>query len=185
MKLSSKQQAMFWAIWARAESEELPVKSTRNERDMFRRKVIFQACGKTSLKDVNSIGDFDHLMYSVATLACDYQAMSYWSIATERRTVHMIGNCARQIGEIVGEPHGWDYCRGVFDQAGLPNDWMDIPDNLLMSTFKMLDTHRRRILKRDFGWQGERSGQPLGFNPHRSYIHHSSNLDYQDNYYHA
>ncbi len=180
MKISSRQQAMFWSLWAQAESEELPVKSSRQERDMFRRKIIFQACGKSSLKDVNSTGDFDKLMYQVASLACAYDAMSYWSIAAERRTAHMIGSCARQIGEIVGEVHGWDYCRGLFAQAGLPSNWMDIPDHLLMATFKMLDTHRRRILKRDFNWQGERSGQPLGFNPERVYIRRFDTVDYSD-----
>jgi len=180
VKLTAKQQAMFWALWARAEAEELPATATRQERDTARRGVIFRACGKDSLKDVNATGDFDKLMYDVALLAGDYQALTYWVNAKERRTAHMISQCARQIGEIVGEPKGWDYCQAVFVQARLPASWMDIPDALLFATFEMLDTHRRRMLKRDHGWRGERAGQPLGFNPDRIYIRRGLTVDYYD-----
>lgn len=180
MKLSAKQQAAFWRLWARAEAEELPATATRQERDTARRGVIFRACGKDSLKDVNATGDFDKLMYDVALLAGDYQALTYWVNAKERRTAHMISQCARQIGEIVGEPKGWEYCQAVFVQARLPPSWMDIPDGLLFSTFEMLDTHRRRLLKRDHGWTGERDGTPLGFNPARIYIRQGLTVDYYD-----
>lgn len=180
MKLTAKQQAMFWALWARAEREELPITSTRQERDTARRGVMFRACGKISLKDVNPTGDFDRLMYTVAETAGDYQAMAYWGNAGERRTAHMIGECARQIGELAGEPKGWEYCRALFVQAGLPPAWMDIPDGLLFATFEMLDTHRRRVLRRDFGWRGERLGQPLGFNPSRIYTRRGLAMTYYD-----
>lgn len=180
MKLSDKQQAMFWALWAKAEREELPVTATRQERDVARRGVMFRACGRISLKDVNPTGDFDRLMYVVASLAGDYQAMAYWVNAGERRTAHLIGECARQIGELAGVPKGWEYCRAVFAQAGLPTSWMDIPDGLLFATFEMLDTHRRRVLRRDFGWRGERLGQPLGFNPARIYTRRGLGLSYYD-----
>lgn len=180
MMLTAKQQAMFWALWSAAEREELPVTATRQERDTARRGVMFRACGKISLKDVKPTGDFDRLMYTLATLAGDYQAMSYWVNASERRTAHMIGEAARQIGEIDGVPRGWEYCQAVFAQAGLPASWMDIPDGLLTDTFKMLDTHRRRLLKRDHGWRGERAGQPLGFAPSRIYIRRGLTVDYYD-----
>lgn len=167
MMLSHKQQAMFWSLWSRAESEELSVTAPRQERDTFRRGVMFRACGKISLKDVTPTGDFDRLMYAIASLAGDYQEMAYWTIAGERRTAHMIRECARQIGEINGTSNGWSYCQSVFAQARLPSSWLDIPDNLLSATFEMLDTHRRRLLKRDHQWRGQRFGQPLGFNPDR------------------
>jgi len=180
MKLSSKQQAMFWTIWAKAEREELPVTATRQERDTLRRSVMFRACAKISLKDVSPTGDFDKLMYAVATLAGDYEAMAYWGNASERRTAHMIGECARQIGEIAGEPRGWEYCKAVFEQARLPASWLDIPDHLLVATFQMLDTHRRRTLKRDHGWRGEKAGQPLGFNPDRIYLRRGLTVSFYD-----
>jgi hypothetical protein len=39
-------------------------------------------------------------MYAVAALSGDYKSMAYWCNASERRTAYMIGECARQIGEI-------------------------------------------------------------------------------------
>lgn len=169
MKLSKRQVALFWRLWSRAESESLPADATRAERDTLRRSVMLRACGKVSLSDVGPAGDFDRLMYEVATMSGDYQQMAYWCQAKERRTAHMIGECARQIGEIAGQSKGWEYCRAVFAQASLPEHWEDIPENLLFATFEMLDSHRRRMLKRDHGWRGERSGQ-LGFHPDRIYV---------------
>jgi len=180
MLLSREQQGMFWALWSKAEAEVFPVTATRFERDALRRSTIKEACGVISLKEVRPSGDFDRVMLAVATMACDYQAMAYWCNASDRRTAFMIGECARQIGEIDGEPKGWEYCRALFNQARLPASWMDISDALLFATFKMLDTHRRRMLKRDHGWRGARAGQPLGFSPDRIYIRRGFLVDYSD-----
>ena len=180
MMLSPKQQAAFWALWKKAEAEDMPRDADRKQRDTYRRSVMFRACGKISLKEINPTKDFDSLMYAVAGLAGDYQAMAYWCNASERRTAYMIGECARQIGEIAGEPKGWKYCQAVFVQARLPASWMDIPDALLFATFQMLDIHRRRMLMRDHGWRGARAGQPLGFSPDRIYIRRGLTVDYYD-----
>jgi len=180
MMITPKQQAAFWTLWAKAEAEDMPRDADRKQRDTYRRSVMFRACGKASLKDINPTRDFDRLMYAVASLSGDYQAMAYWCIASERRTAYMIGECARQIGEIVGEIKGWEYCRAIFVHANLPPAWMDIPDGLLFATFEMMDTHRRRLLSRDHGWTGERNGQPLGFNPDRIYILRGLTVDYYD-----
>jgi hypothetical protein len=171
---------MFWALWAKAESEELPVSATRFERDALRRSVIMKACHVKSLTEVGQTSDFDKLMMEVATLACDYEAMAHFCVSSERRTCFLIRECARQIGEIAGVPHGWDYCVKVFEQSRLPSSWEDTPEYLLFATFQMLDIHRRRMLKRDYGWSGARQGQPLGFNAGRSYMRSGLCLLYQD-----
>ncbi len=170
--LTKRQLAAFWRLWARAEAQEMLSREPQSIRDAYRRNFIFRITGKHSIKDLNPTKDYENIMYEVACLASDYQAMIYWSIALERRTAFMIGECARQIGEIVGDPHGWDYCRSVFNQANLPKDWMDIPDNLLHKVFQMLDTHRRRLLKKD----NSAPGIPLGFNPTRTYYRSKDGL---------
>lgn len=171
MKLTPQQQARFWRLWSRAETETLPPTATRQERAALRRNTTRQATGKDSLRQVNRTGDYDALMLATAHLAGDYEEAAYWSIGKERRTAKMIAECARQIGEIANVPHGWAYCRATFRQAGLPTSWLDIPDTLLFATFQMLDTHRRRSLKRDWHWQGSAHGQPLGFDPSYRYTH--------------
>ncbi len=179
MLLTSKQTSSFWRLWARAEVEQLPSNTSRQDRDAFRHAVLRRVCGVDSLRLVRNSG-FDRLMLEVASLAGDYVAMGYWCVASERRTAFMIRECARQIGELANQPHGWEYCRGVFSQAALPSSWMDIPDHLLMSVFQMLDTHRRRVLKRDYGWTGERNNQPLGFCPSRAYRILDGRAEYDD-----
>jgi hypothetical protein len=169
MKLTHQQLSKFWLLWARAEAEALPVSASKIDRDNLRHKTIMQATGKESLRDVGRTGDFESLMLAAALLAGDYKEASYWSIGKERRLVHMIGECARQIGEIAGVPHGWTYCRATFQQAGFPEAWMDIPEFMLESAFQMLDTHRRRLLTRDWHWAGSSEGQPLGFDPDYHY----------------
>jgi hypothetical protein len=169
MLLTPRQLAAFWRLWSRAESESMPHGADKEARETFRRAVISRACNKRSLRAVSPTGDYDRLMYEVASLASDYQAMSYWCIAAERRTAHLIGECARQIGEIAGVPRGWEYCRSLFEQAHFPPHWEDIPQHLLDSSFQMLDTHRRRLLRRDHGWRGAEFGEPLGFVPDRVY----------------
>jgi hypothetical protein len=166
MQITTAQTSMFWRLYAQAERETLPPSATRQERSDFRHDLIFKATGQRSLKNVSRTTGFDKLMLETATLAGDYEAAGRYINGSERRYVHLIGECARQIGEIADVPHGWDYCQSTFKQAGLPKHWEDIPETLLASTFKMLDTHRRRMLKRDYLWDTD-----LGFHPDRSYVH--------------
>lgn len=165
MNITATQAAKFWRLWSKAEAEVLPASASRAEREALRHETIEHATGKKSLLEVGRTGEFDRLMVAVADMAGDYMEASYWSVGTERRTVHMISECARQIGEIAGVPNGWAYCVGVFTQAHLPKSWEDISANLLAAVFDMLDEHRRRLLVRDWHWEGASAGQPLGFHP--------------------
>ena len=162
MALSRRQLAAFWRLWARALEECIPGAS-RAQQEAFRRDTIYRICGTESLKEVDRSRMYARLMLEVAQMACDYQAAAYWAQDAERRTAHHIADCARQIGEIAGVPQGWEYCRGTLVQANLPPSWEDIPDTLLKSVFFMLDTHRRRLLRRA-GWTTD-----LGFTLNRSY----------------
>jgi len=196
MLLSKRQVARFWRLWAAAEREAFPPSATREERDAFRREVIFKATGKQSLRDVGAGKGFDALMLEAAALAGDYGEAAYWGNGAERRYAEMMRMCARQIGEIAGISNGqhgmtnvqvgcaaddaarsWEYCRGVMKQAGLPERWEDVPETLLAATFKMLDTHRRRLLRR-MGWGGE--GLPLAFSITREYHRVGSQITYVD-----
>ena len=166
MKLTKPQLKRFWPLWTEAENENLPHNATRAQRDAIRRDTIQRATGRHSLKDVNPVGEFDALMLEVATLAGDYEEAAYWGAAKERRYAVMMEDCARQIGEITGNPHGWQYCRDTLTQARLPDRWEDVPETLLAKTFQMLDTHRRRLLCR--AW-GKNTGLSLAFKLGQAY----------------
>jgi len=186
MLLTKAQVKLFWTLWGRAEREVMPVSATRAERDEFRRGVIRRATGKDSLRGVNPAAEFDALMFEVATMAEDYEGAAYWGNAAERRYAKMMMACARQIAEIQADndpslrrlDSAWAYCVATLKQAGLPERWEDVPESLLAATFKMLDTHRRRLLKREPGWGG--GLRPLGFSPGRSYWRDNGQLVFSD-----
>ena len=79
----------------------------------------------------------------------------------------------RQLGEITRQPVPWEYVQGIFAHLRLPATWLDIPEADLENVWKMLDTHRRRILRRDHGWLGLRDGGkfPLTFDPAATYAY--------------
>lgn len=149
MLLSSAQQARFWRLWAKAEREAMPSLATKEERTELRRKTLRDACGFDSLTLVGRGEEYDKVMLAVALLANDYEEAAHFVIGSERRMAKLMVDCARQIGEIAGDPHGWEYCCGALKQARLPPRWEDVPETLLAATFSMLDTHRRRLLKRE------------------------------------
>jgi len=174
MNLTKSQLARFWRLWSRAEREALPASATKAERTELRRKTILQACGYESLTQVNRGAEYDRLMVATALLANDYEEAAHFSVGNERRLAKLMVECARQIGEIVEEPHGWDYCRATLKQANLPPHWEDVPEELLASVFAALDTHRRRLLRREVA--GDRG--PLAFTPRRRYFRGPDDLLY-------
>lgn len=174
MQLSKPQLARFWRLWSRAEREALPASATKEERAELRRRTIREACGCESLTLVKRGAEYDRLMVATALLANDYEEAAHFSIGNERRLAKLMVECARQIGEIVGAPHGWDYCRVTLAQANLPSSWEDVPEELLGATLAMLDTHRRRLLRREVA--GDRG--PLAFTPRRRYFRGPNGLLY-------
>jgi len=174
MYLTKPQLARFWKLWAKAEREALPASATKAERTELRRRTIREACGWSSLTDVNRGEEYDRLMLAVALMANDFEEAAHFSIGNARRLAFLMRECARQIGEIVGAPHGWEYCRETLSRANLAQNWEDVPDELLGATLAMLDTHRRRLLRREVA--GDRG--PLAFTPRRRYVRGPDGLLY-------
>ena len=185
MKLSVKQLHKFWVLYAACERENLPACSSRVDRDTFRHTLILRATGYISLRDVGPGSDFDKLMFETATAANNFTEAAYWATGNERRFVKMTAECARQIGEITGVPKPWGYIQGIFKQSNLPDSWEDIPINRLAAVFKMVDTYRRRLLSRDFGWSGAEAERPLAFNPDRRYLRNGPSLTWIDSFPHV
>jgi hypothetical protein len=169
MQLTPEQQKTFWAIWRKCDAE-LDPQTTAEQRTEYRRAQIVAACGKSSLRLVNRSTDFDQLMAHCAALCGDYEEAARWAGSAEHRMAWMVAMQARQIAEIAGVPHGWEYCRKIFAQMRLPEHYEDMTGGMLMSAFQALDTHRRRVLRRDHGWGMRGSGRPLGFSPNRRYF---------------
>ena len=167
MKLTKPQLNKFWRLFDSA--SRFQTDGTPEARDKYRHEIILKTTGRKSLTEVNRCGEYERLMGELAIDAGDYAEASRWAVSEERRTKFMISACARQIGEIDGVPKGWEYCRRIFAQARLPEDWADIPGDKLESVFMMLDTHRRRLLKRSWG-ERDPEKHPLKFVSNRTYF---------------
>ena len=153
----------------------------REAVEAYRREVMREEAGADHAADVDSGSGYDRVMYRLAVDAGDWSAASRFVTGAERRMAHLVEQCARQVIELKAMDvagaeflDGRDpgeastaYVVGCLRQAGLlvvqavsgGDWWADISGAAAFSVFRMLDTHRRRILKR-LGWGGT-----LAFDP--------------------
>jgi hypothetical protein len=174
MKLSQGQQNMFWSAFApawKAHCESVAGDpADRAAQDAWRHTIIREETGCRSLGDVGRSPALDRLLKRLAVEAGNYARAADLEVAGAERIRHRSADCARQICEIDGradlgtEEDRWRYVAGVAAQAWRGRAWLDIVEADLDSVFMMLDTYRRKLLRRA-GWRGGRQypNEPLGF----------------------
>lgn len=148
--------------------------------EKYRHSVMMEEIGAEHARDVDPGDGFDRVMYRLAVDAGDWSAAARYATGEERRMAHLVEQCARQVIELkaldndpmfenehrAARELAIDYIVGVIAQAGYfvaesPSGgewWADISAAQAFQVFKMLDTHRRRLLKR-YDWR------PLSFDP--------------------
>ena len=188
--MTDKQRVAFFKVFQQAcDRQCIPP----GEREAWRHQIVREACGVPSLKAVDSGSAFDKLMAHVSRLAEDHGEAIRWGTAEGRRLAAMAQACARQCFEIAQAipslaercpPDPVDYLRGVMAQAGWRDAlhaedgewWLDLDLVRLQKLFQMLDTHRRRLLRRvPFAkWEelpdGTRGPMRLAFDLHARYV---------------
>lgn len=166
--MTQKQRILFFRLFARAcEVRGIPPA----ERETYRHALIAHACPLSggSLRNVGTGEDFDRLMRLVAREAQSVEAAGHFATAEARRIAKLCEALVWQIWQIdCGLPEALkgkgasaaltpaDYLRGVMAQAGwrwavvAADDgwWLDLPLPHTQKLMMMLDTHRRRLLKR-------------------------------------
>lgn len=149
--LTKPQLAAYWrAATAAARNVGEPV-------DNYRKRVMSEECGTSSVKALNRTSDFDKIMARFAVDAGDYEAAGRYATADARRLAVLVRICCAQVMQLKGEPEGStasaDYLAGIVRQAHLPCGtldgcfWLDCPPDSIRALFRMLDTHRRRLLR--------------------------------------
>ena len=188
--MTDKQRVAFFKVFQQAcDRQCIPP----GEREAWRHEIVREACGVPSLKAVGSGADFDRLMAHVSRLAESHGEAMRWGTAEGRRLAKMAEAAARQCFEIAQAipslaercpPDPVDYLRGVLAQAGWRDAlhaegeewWLDLDLPRLHRLFQMLDTHRRRLLRRvPFAkWEefpdGSRGPMRLAFDLHARYV---------------
>jgi hypothetical protein len=133
--------------------------ATPEERETYRKTVMREETGKEHLAQLSRTKDFDACMRRFASDAGDFEAASRFAIADDARKAALVRICCAQVlqlkGCVAGTTEAADYLAGIVEQARVPcgrdvrdsSFWMDCaPDNVL-TLFKILDTHRRRLLR--------------------------------------
>ena len=149
--LTKPQLAAYWrAAAAAARNMGEPV-------DTYRKRVMREECCVESVKALNRTCDFDKVMLRFAVDSVDYAGAEKFATAGTGRLALLIGICFAQIMQLKGAPAGStaaaEYLAGVISQARLSfgqadtGSWIDCPESDLHSLFRMLDTHRRRLLR--------------------------------------
>ena len=133
--------------------------------DAYRKRVMKEVCNATSLKQLNRTNDFDAVMTRFAEDAADYQSACHYAVGSGRRLAVLIGAVCEQVmqlkclettatGTVTTTTPAEDYLRTILNRSGNLRSnqaggwWLDLTDTNLQSVFAMLDTHRRRLIRR-------------------------------------
>lgn len=145
-----------------------------SERQAYRRRVVRELTGRASIKEVSSAEGYEAVMARLWADAGDFLRAADYSIAPERRLAYVVRVLACQLMQLKGgsESDAQAYVGGVLDQARVPNGrslddggwWMDVAPQRVRDLVKILDTERRRILRR-------LGARPLTFNAAVRYSH--------------
>lgn len=158
LPLTSRQRAAYWDAH-RAACVELEL-SSREEREAYRKLVMREECGKLHVSQLSRTADFDRVMARFAKDAGDYEAAAKFAVADEARQAALIRICLAQLMQLKGCPagsaDGAEYLAGIVEQAQIPcgrdvrdsSFWLDCNPRHLVTLFRILDTHRRRMLRR-------------------------------------
>jgi hypothetical protein len=116
----------------------------------WRRQINLDTVACYSIKEMNQTTDFDKVMLELAILAEDIYWIGRLSSAAERRISWIIKEQFIPDLEFLEKRKiGWDYIKSICTQAGIPSDINDCPAELLIKIMQMVDTHIRRLAKRD------------------------------------
>lgn len=149
--------------------------------DAYRKRVMKEVCNVTSIKQLNRTGDFDAVMTRFAEDAADYQSASHFAVGSGRRIAVLIAAVCEQVMQLKSlettattTTPAEDYLRTILNRSGNLRSnqaggwWLDLSDTNLQSVFAMLDTHRRRLIRRLNA--STSSTVPLAFNMDVGYV---------------
>lgn len=156
--MTPRQMKSYRELVARA-ARELGL-SGAEQIEAYRKRVLMDETGKSSSRDVGRTREYEALMLRHAADAGDWRLAETFTVGDAKRMAAMIHDSVRQIGELAGLPDldRLGYVCGILKQAGLYRGavcarlgadwWEDYPFASAKMVFCILDTHRRRLVRR-------------------------------------
>lgn len=171
--LTPAQRAAFFRA-LQAASIELG-HDTPEAREAYRKAVMHEECGKEHLAQLSRTKDFDACMRRFAADTGNFEEAARFAIADDARKAAILRICCAQVlqlkGCVAGTTEAADYLAGIVEQARVPcgrdvrdsSFWLDCAPGSVLTLFRILDTHRRRLLR---GLLDGRTARTfLGFDP--------------------
>lgn len=158
--ITERQAAAFWRLLAAAaRNQSVP------DREAYRKRLLREELGVEHMSQIGRTTDYDRIMHRLALEAEDWTALAHYGVAGDRRMAALVADCATQVLQLccsdLTVPSGIGYVNGILAQARLSpvrvvdadDYWLDLSPDDLRILLQILDTHRRRLLKR-LGWTG-------------------------------
>lgn len=157
---------------------------TPEAREEYRKKVMREEAGVEHLTLLNRTTDYDRVMKRFAADAGNFEAASRFAVADEARKAALIRICCAQVLQLKGYAPGSDdaaqYLAGIVEQARIPcgrdmldsSFWLDCAPGHLQTLFQILDTYRRRLIRRNL--DGRTARTFLSFDPSIRYALNAS-----------
>lgn len=159
----SEAQIKAYGTAASRACNKLGIFSEKDKKE-YRHRVVAELTGRDSIFDVRSNGDIDLIMHRFWIDAGEYFQAAKFCVNYERQMGYVVKVLAVQLMQLKGgdEQGAFDYVSGVLDQARVANGrytdgsgfWLDVSPSRIADLLKILDTERRRILKRFGGPAG-------------------------------
>ena len=156
--MTQRQRSVYWRAY-RAACFNLGLRG-HQAQDEYRHRVMREECGKESISEMNTTTDFDAVMHRFCVDAGDFEMAANFAVANHHRQAILIKILCCQIMQLKGHDtnraEAQRYLGGVLDQSRIANGrnvdtdtyWLDVPPESLGKLLAILDTYRRRIVKR-------------------------------------
>jgi len=153
----SPKQIQAYGIAASMACRELGICGGR-EVEEYRHRVILEVTGCASIKHLRTEADYEAVMARFWADAGDWQQAAKYGVGNESRTAYVVKVVSLQLMQLKAfdEGQALAYIGGVLDQARVANNvgqaggsfWLDVRPDQLVLVLRILDTERRRILRR-------------------------------------
>lgn len=118
--------------------------------DEWYRCILLDTCGVYTTVEANGTDDYEKLMLAFWIIIGDDKQIDYWVKAPDRRMIYVIEKqFIPDLEYLTQQAISWDYIKGICTQAGIPSDMNDCPADLLKKILQMVDTHIRRLAKKE------------------------------------
>jgi len=150
MALSQGQQGKYrQLVDAAYAAEAARLRGELPPKDAWRRKLNVDATGKYSTRQMSN-SDFDAVMLELAIMADDTYWIGRLATAAERRIRWVVDKQFIPDLEFLEQRRlDWKYVKSISGRMGLPEKIEDCPAQLLVKVLQAIDTHIRRLAKRN------------------------------------